>query len=211
MVIGALNPREHASSAIGDTLRVLEVDAKDADRLPEGWQSVELSRGKKAILGPLDGWVRDDRVRICVGSRKTACHDVRAPADGRRESLAAWALPRLDEGPIARRDRVTFALPIRITGSDTERMVQLTMFARGRWWIDRITGVDHEIAPDRQRATLRASGSRTGSIVFGYDGSYGDRPYLPSYLETRPEEGAIRSVLHLPPFLRWLCAKVDCQ
>ena len=105
----------------------------------------------------------------------------------------------------------TWELPIEITGSDEERHVDIVgIIGVAPWMVVRVEGVEHRGKLPGRHVVLERSGQRSGRLVLAAAPSQmALKDYPPDFLETRPEEAALRSsIRRLPPFGHRICESI---
>ncbi len=191
--------------------------------VPHGWDAVPLSDRQKALVGPLDAWVREDVIRVSYGEPQPESAVVLGPFLAKQycppnavySMFADWSVPcgygAPDEQHLAaelhRELRVIYELPVQIAGDDAEHVVDvLASELRGGWEktlrIEGVTGVDVRWENAGQRIVLTRKGAAAGTIRFSRVATANalgsDSNVRLSYLETRASESEIR-VLALRP------------
>ncbi|MBX3026794.1 hypothetical protein KF840_17950 [bacterium] len=192
--------------------------------LPAGGTELDLGRGRRAWILPLDGWVRLAPSRVCLEPLAATgvpdCIDIDSDAiayTGRYRDLYQRIFPAFQaalarqEPAVARDRRFAWELPIEITGSDRERHVDIVgLIGVAPWRIVRVDGVDYRGALPARHVVLERGGARSGRLVLAADPSpMALKNYPPDFIETRPDEGALRASLRrLPPLGRRICESV---
>ena len=213
-------PNEAAERPMAD-LRILAFADQYAPEggLPADGRVVELGRGRKAWILPLDAWVQLAPARVCfaalVGPHAPACADVPTSSigyHGRYSDLAYPSLPAVHDARIRFRDaarldsmKTTWELPIDIHGDDRERYFELTSVIGSAWVIEAVEGVGHRGELPSRRVILDRSRGLSGRIVLSSLATPW-QDYPPDFLETRSGEAALRqSIERLPPLGRHVC------
>jgi hypothetical protein len=191
--------------------------------MPEGGTEIDFGRRRHAWILPLDGWVRLAPSRACFEPLSATapgaeCIDIASDSiayTGRYRSLYERMFPAVQDalrrvnGPSAFHDRrLTWELPIEITGDDRERHVDIAgILGVAPWMIARVDGVAYRGSLPARHVVLEQSGERSGRLVLApAPGPMALKSYPPDFLETRPEERALRqSLRRLPPLGRWVC------
>ena len=206
-------------------LRLLTFAAgsRPGDPIPSGGQELDLGRGRRAWILPLEGWVRLAPARACFEPGSTErdepdCVDIESASiayTGRYRDLHERWFPALREahrrsngrgGSAGRRFRWEF--PIELSGDDEERHIDIVgVIGVPPWRIERVEGVAYRGALPARHVVLERGGQRSGRLVLAAAPS--DLPlkeYPPDFLETRPGETALRrSLQQLPPLGRRIC------
>jgi hypothetical protein len=193
--------------------------------IPAGGEEVDLGRGRRAWILPLDGWVRLAPARVCFQQSSTVastpdCVDIDSDSiaySGRYRDLHERSFPALREarwrsnGNARSAGRFTWELPIEITGDDEERHVEIVgLTGVAPWKIERVEGVAYRGALPARHVVLERAGQRTGRLVLApMSSDMTLKEYPPDFLETRPGEAALRASLQrLPPAGRHICASL---
>jgi hypothetical protein len=194
--------------------------------MPAGGEELDLGRGRRAWILPLDGWVRLAPSRACFApERATAndadCVDIESDSigyTGRYRDLYDRTFPAFRAAlrdasraaaPAGRRH--TWVLPIEITGSDPERHVDIVgLVGVAPWRIERVEGVAYRGKLPARHVVLERGGRSSGRLVLAAAPSQMSlKEYPPDFLETRPEEAALRrSLRRLPPLGHRICESV---
>jgi hypothetical protein len=194
--------------------------------IPVGGKELDLGRGRHAWILPLEGWVRLAPSRVCFEpvsamASEADCADIVSDSiayTGRYRDLYERVFPalqaarwRVDGASLPRGRSYTWELPIEITGSDQERHVDIVgLIGVAPWMVARVEGIGHRGKLPGRHVVLERSGQRSGRLVLAVAPSaLTIKDYPPDFLETRPEEAALRSSLgRLPPLGRRLCESV---
>ncbi len=221
----APSPEGSAERPIPD-LRVFAFDdsKRPADRVPPGGREVDLGRGRRAWIVPIEGWVGLAPSRVCfsssTGTAGAECAEIDSPSielHGHYRDLAFPSFPGVHDA-LARFARapkrgnsieVTWELPIDIDGADAERHVQLATIIAPPWVIERVEAVGYRGDLPSRHVVLDRSAALHGHLVVTSK-SVPHREYPPEILETRVVESELRrSVAQLPPLGPYICAVLD--
>lgn len=191
--------------------------------IPAGGEEVDLGFGRVAWVLPIESWVRMAPSRVCFEPpADTAAEDcVEIASDsvaytGSYVDLHERPLPALREARYRdmksprRFQRFKWELPVEITGDDSERDFALVGLIATPWVIERVEGVAYSGTLPARHVVLQRGAARTGRIVLApLPSEMTLKDYPPDFLETRPEEGALRqSLQRLPPLGRYICAAI---
>jgi len=187
--------------------------------IPTSGEEVDLGYGRRAWVLPLDGWVRLAPSRACfepsAERSERDCVEIESASieyGGTFRDLRERSFPALREarsqivGGFTR--SFTWELPIEITGDDLERHIDIVgLVGVAPWMISRVEGVAYRGDLPARHVVIERSGGKSGRIVLAPAPSRMPlREYPPDFLETRPDEAALRrSIRQLPPLGRFAC------
>lgn len=219
----APDPQPTAERQLADLRIIAFTDAhRPAAGLPPDGEEIDLGRGRRAWILPLESWVGLAPSRVCFSSAAddappAACAEIASPSALQRgpfQDLAFPSFPGVHEAfvrfagaangaPI----RVEWELPIAIRGDDAARDVALASVIAPGWTIVRVEGVGFRGDLPARHVRLDRSIGATGRLAVAFDG-VPSRDFPPELVETRAaEETALRDELRLlPPLGPYLCA-----
>jgi hypothetical protein len=208
-----------------EDLRVLKADRGVSEKFPRpAWTALDVDRGSVVMVSPLKSWTREDDMEICWGDdpHAASCGRLRDGAWERllagtsfRQRLFALNLSGWWDPPAsARAIKEWLKVPIVIDSADPFHDIDLvaSSASESEWWtpwkLDQIEGVDASVDGAHQRVTIRSGGEHHGIMRWlrVTDADHARTLVLPQYLETLPEEEAVRVALRtaggLQGFLR---------
>ncbi len=205
-------------------LRILAFSDRHAPNggVPSDARRVDLGRGRKAWILPLDGWIELAPARICFaspdGAREPVCRDVATSSiryAGRYRDLALPSLDGVHDAQMQFREasrssvmQATWELRVVVRGDDRERHVQLVGLLDAPWVIERVDGMGHRgELPSRHVILDRSEGSSGRIVLKSLVTQWTQwRDYPPDFVETRSNEAILRqSIEQLPPLGRRIC------
>lgn len=187
--------------------------------IPAGGEELDLGYGRRSWLLPLDGWVRLAPSRACFEPSgewsERECVEIESESmeyTGSFRDLRDRSFPALRKarsgiaGGFSR--SFTWELPIEIMGDDRERHIDIVgLVGNAPWVIARVEGVAYRGELPARHVVLERGGSLSGKLVLApLPSGMPAREYPPDFLETRPDEAALRrSIRQLPPLGRFAC------
>jgi hypothetical protein len=206
---GAAAP--HAPSSISDDLVVAKVSrARLPGEIPSEWRLIDMGREWVAVTRRASSWLSLAELETCerTSSRTPQhCEPVNLVADADAQAatgtFASRAYPSLDprrggftsgdDGPPA---PFHWSVAVKVHAEDETRVLSVVE-PRLPWRIEHLDGVRRRGSVPGGEVTLGGPGE--GSVVFGIDvppqAVEGFRRWLPSFIETRADETALRALL----------------
>jgi hypothetical protein len=223
MAAYAPDPAETAARPLADQRVLAFSEAKRPAELPAGGREIDLGRGRRAWILPIEAWIHLAPSNVCFlsasGEPARECAEIASPTvplGGRFRDLAFPSFAGIHEaqrrfaGSSAGRPvRVRWELPIALAGADVERHVQLASIFSPPWRIVRVEGVGYRGDLPARRVVIDRSGGTVGRLVVSAD-AVPQREYPPEIIETSPGENEIRRALNtLPPLGPSVCAALE--